>query len=109
MKTIYLTLFLIFNLINSTNGSVINQNAIPNIYYKNSESKTDTLWVSQNDTAVFRRIETMVHHPCSKPKSAVLYELINPKDGVYYLIYNDKKQLVMEGMYTAKYTYEGVT
>ncbi|MDR7210980.1 hypothetical protein [Flavobacterium piscis] len=93
-----------------TNGDAINENVIiSKIDYKNTQSKTDTLWVSQNDTAFFRKIETMIHRPCSKPKAAVLYELINPKDGVYYLIYNDKKQLITEGMYTAKYTYEGIT
>lgn len=97
-------------MISPARGSAPNENAIiSKVYYKNSQSEIDTLWVAQNDTSVFRQIETIIHRPCSHPEFVVQYELITPKEGAYYLIYNDKKQLIKEGVYTTKYTYEGQT
>lgn len=78
-------------------------------YHKNNQYNTDTLWVSQNDSTVFKKKEAMLHRPCANPELSVQYELINPKNGAYYLIYNTKKQLIMEGIYSAQYTYEGQT
>lgn len=63
------------------------------------ESISDTLWVSQNDTAVFKQVVGFVHHPCSKPKLVTYYELIQPKDSTYYFIYNSNKELILEGQY----------
>lgn len=71
--------------------------------------ETDTLRVSQHDTTIFRSVENIVARPCSKPELVESYELIAPKDGVYYLIYNDKQQLVLEGKFSASFIYEGVT
>lgn len=82
---------------------------IDNTYFKHSFHGTDTLRVSQNDTGVFRKEEFMMKHPESNPKPSVRYELISPKDGTYYFIYNDKKQLAEEGKYTSQYKYEGIT
>ncbi|MGE8554218.1 MAG: hypothetical protein ACN6OB_09865 [Chryseobacterium jejuense] len=79
------------------------------MYFKEHSHDIDTLKVYQNDTAVFRKEEMIVKHPEAKPKLTVRYELINPKDGAYYFIYNEKKQLVKEGEYTAQYKYEGIT
>ncbi len=79
------------------------------VYKKTGVQDTDTLWVSQNDTVVFRAEEYVQHRPCSKAQLAMRYELRNPKDGAYYFIYNDKKQLIQEGKYTASYVYEGKT
>ncbi|WP_347217795.1 hypothetical protein [Chryseobacterium sp.] len=70
---------------------------------------TDTLKVDQNDPAVFKKEELVMKYPESRPKLTTHYELLNPKDGAYYCIYNDKKQLVKEGKYSAQYTYEGIT
>lgn len=82
---------------------------ISKIHHKVGPNDTDTLWVSQNDSTVFRKEEVMVKHPDSYPKLSVRYILINPKDGAYYFIYNDNQQLIEEGKYTAQYTYEGIT
>lgn len=68
----------------------------------------DTLVVSQNDTLIFSRMEIMSHQPCSNPRLMPHYELKNPKDKTYYLIYNEQKQLVQEGKYTSEYASEGV-
>lgn len=70
-------------------------------------TEIDTVRVFQNDSNVFNKVITFVTRPCSKPQLATFYELIEPKDGVYYFIYNEKKQLIKEGKYTASYTYEG--
>ncbi|BAP32952.1 uncharacterized protein CHSO_3915 [Chryseobacterium sp. StRB126] len=82
---------------------------ISKAYFKGGSQDTDTLRVYQNDPAVFRKEELIVKHPETKPKLTIHYELLNPKDGAYYFIYNDKKQLVKEGKYTAQYKYEGIT
>ena len=68
----------------------------------------DTLRVSQNDTIFFIKIGYISHRPCSKAKIVTSYRLRNPKNSVYYYIYNDKKQLVKEGKYTSQYIYEDV-
>ncbi|MCC9073697.1 hypothetical protein LNQ49_19125 [Flavobacterium sp. F-65] len=82
---------------------------ISKIRYKKSKSEIDTLWVSQNDTTVFRREEFMSTRPCSRPELQIRYELINPKDGAYYFIFDNSQNLVMEGKYTSHYNYEGIT
>ena len=65
--------------------------------------KIDTLKVYQNDELAFERIDYLAHRPCSKPKAAIRYKQLNPKDSTYYFIYNDKKKLLKEGLYTIKY------
>ncbi|SDJ32184.1 hypothetical protein [Chryseobacterium jejuense] len=105
--------FLFFAIIISCNWAKANSNfantIISKTYVKERSHDTDTLKVYQNDTAVFRKEEMIIQHPETKPKLTVRYELINPKDGAYYFIYNGKKQLVKEGKYTAQYKYEGIT
>lgn len=75
---------------------------------KRNTSETDTLWVSQNDITVFKQIEDIIHRPCSNPELIISYELINPKNGAYYYIYDNKGKLVMEGKYTKEYLYEDI-
>lgn len=82
---------------------------ISKVHHKSGPDDTDTLWVSQNDSTVFRKEEVMVKHPDSYPKFMEKYTLINPKDGAYYFVYNGSQQLIEEGKYTAQYTYEGIT
>lgn len=82
---------------------------IDEVYFSASSDDTDTLRVFQNDSAVFRKEELIVKNPDSYPKLTVRYELIHPQDKAYYFIYNDKKQLVIEGKYSTQYTYEGIT
>ena len=77
-------------------------------YFKRNTSETDTLWISQNDTTVFKQVEDIIHRPCSNPELTISYELINPKDGAYYYIYDNKGKLVMEGKYTKEYLYENI-
>ena len=79
------------------------------IYNKTGLKDTDTLWVSQNDSTIFKAEEGMQGNPGQMPKLVTHYELKNPKDGAYYYIYNDKGQLIQEGKYTARYVYEGNT
>ena len=67
----------------------------------------DTLRIFQNDTILFVRIGYIMKRPCSKPESGISYRLRNPKNNVYYYIYNANKQLVKEGQYTSHYSYEG--
>ncbi|MEJ5105748.1 hypothetical protein [Chryseobacterium sp. MYb328] len=82
---------------------------ISKIHHKSGPKDTDTLWVSQNDSTVFRKEDVMIKYPESHPKLTVHYTLINPKNDAYYFIYNDKQQLIEEGKYTAQYTYEGIS
>ncbi|MGU3376106.1 hypothetical protein [Chryseobacterium sp. M5A1_1a] len=113
MKTM---LFLLFNtlMIIGCNYTKRNDNSekgnpvISKIYHKSGHSDTDTLWVSQNDSTVFKKEELPIRRPESNPELYINYELIKPKDNAYYFIYNDKKQLIKEGKYTAQYTYEGI-
>lgn len=79
------------------------------VRHGDSSAETDTLHVSQQDTSIFRRVEHIAARPCSKPELVQRYELIAPKDGVYYFIYNAKEQLVLEGIFSADFTYEGVS
>lgn len=82
---------------------------ISRIKLKKNASEPDTLWVSQNDSTVFKKEEVMTHRPCSNPKFEIRYELLKPVDQAYYYIYNDKQQLISEGKYTKEFTYEGQT
>lgn len=114
MKTSYSLLFFIFmitcsNFTKGNDGIENNNIIISKIHYKSNTYDIDTLRVFQNDTSVFKREKGLITRPCSNPESEVRYELIDPKDGEYYLIYNSKEQLVMEGKYTSEYTYEGKT
>lgn len=86
-----------------------NRGEISTMEYGNMRAGTDTLRVSQHDTTIFKRVEHIMTRPCSKPELVQNYELIAPRDGLYYLIYNDKEQLVLEGKFSASFTYEGVT
>lgn len=114
MKIKRLLLFLVFSIICSSfmKGNDVSKKENINIskinYRSNSLPVHDTLRVFQNDPSVFIRTEGIITRPCSNPESTVRYELINPKDNAYYLIYNDQKQLVVEGVYAPQYTYEGI-
>ncbi|MBE8723682.1 hypothetical protein [Flavobacterium hungaricum] len=114
MKIIYSCLILIVSIL-SCNFSRKENNAdkqkkiVSKIRLKTNKSEIDTLWVSQNDTSVFRKEEFMAARPCSKPELQTRYELISPKDNAYYFIYDDQGKLFMEGKYTSSYTYEGIT
>jgi len=77
--------------------------------FTNTKKRTDTLWVFQNDTTVFRKRELMQTHPCSKPELITSYDLIAPIDKAYYFIYNEQQQLITEGQYTYQYIYSGST
>ncbi len=87
-----------------------NKNSITSkIKYKKIKTGTDTLWVSQNDTTVFKKEELIITRPCSKPELSIRYNLITPINKAYYFIYNEKQQLIKEGKYTYEYTYRGAT
>ncbi|UIR56794.1 hypothetical protein LZQ00_03010 [Sphingobacterium sp. SRCM116780] len=77
------------------------------IAFAQNAAHMDTLIVSQNDTTVFEKRETVNYQPCSRPRLYTYFELKNPKDGTYYFIHNEKDQLVKEGKYTSTYMYEG--
>lgn len=114
MKIRYLLLpillsIICFNCITSNDNTKQKNTIISKIKPKTNPSEIDTLWVSQNDTSVFKQEEVIGSRPCSNPERQVIYELINPKDSAYYFIYNDLQQLVIEGEYTSEYTYEGAT
>lgn len=114
MKTIYLSLLLIVsiascNFTKKQSTSDKQKKIISKIKLKKNQSEIDTLWVSQNDSTVFKKEEFMNARPCSKPELQTRYTLISPKDNAYYFIYDDNAKLFMEGKYTASYTYEGVT
>ncbi|MBP2618130.1 hypothetical protein [Chryseobacterium jejuense] len=102
------SILLFFTIIIGCNCTTANNISVDAFIFKESSNDTDTLRVYQNDTAVFRKEEMIVKHPETKPKLTIHYELLNPKDGAYYFIYNEKKQLVREGKYTAQYKYEGI-
>ena len=114
MKILCLNILLIFSTIScnfiTEKNSVEKENVIiSKIKLKKNSSEIDTLWVSQNDTTVYKKEEVMIHRPCSNPEFSIRYELINPKVNSYYFIYNEQQQLVLEGKYTKEYTYEGAT
>lgn len=76
----------------------------------NFAQKTDTLHVFQNDEKVFEKkvFLTRLHYSpipfanANQSKFQINYVLINPQIGAYYFIYNDKKQLVTEGLYALR-------
>ena len=75
----------------------------------------DTLRVYQNDTLTFKstlsenRITCWHVDPFNRiPRFSIHYEIINPMDSSYYLIYNEERQLVKEGLFTSRYI-EGET
>lgn len=111
MRTKSLLLFLVFSIICSSfmKGNDGDKKENVSISKINYLTERDTLRVFQNDPSVFKKTEDIITRPCSNPEpTTIRYELINPQDNAYYLIYNDKKQLVLEGVYTAQYTYEGI-
>lgn len=111
MRTKSLLLFLVFSIICSSfmKGNDGDKKENVSISKINNLPERDTLRVFQNDPSVFKKTEDIITRPCSNPEpTTIRYELINPKDNAYYLIYNDKKQLVLEGVYTPQYTYEGI-
>lgn len=114
MKKLPINLLLIFctiscNFTYEKNYAEKENTIISKIKYKKNKTEIDTLWVSQNDTTVFKKEEVMITRPCSSPKLTVQYKLIKPRNEVYYFIYDENKQLIMEGKHTNKYTYEGQT
>lgn len=114
IKTIPLFIFLVIA-ITGCNGFQTNVHSsnehkiIYKIHNKTGLKDTDTLWVSQNDSTIFKAEEGMQRNPGKMPRLVTHYELKNPSDGAYYFIYNDKGQLIQEGKYTARYVYEGNT
>ena len=114
MKAMLFLIFLNFLMIKGNcskgNDDPFSENTvISKVYHKTGPSDTDTLWVSENDSTVFRAEEVMMRRPDQRQEPSVQYELIHPENNAYYFIYNDKKQLVKEGKYAAEYTYEGQT
>lgn len=71
---------------------------------------TDTLRVSQSDTTVFEKkiFPARLHYSpipfanLFESRFRTSYELINPQNGAYYFIYDNKKQLIKEGLYTVR-------
>jgi hypothetical protein len=110
MKTGYLILYLILSVFNGYDLKKEDDKEIiiSMKHSKRNMCETDTLRVSQNDITVFKQVENIVHRPCSNPELTIRYELINPKDGAYYYIYDTKGKLVLEGKYTKEYLYEGI-
>ena len=84
-------------------GNVI----ISKIYHKKGTTDTDTLWVSQNDSTVFKREEFLTQRPCQNAEYTIRYDLINPQKDAYYYIYNENQQLVLEGKYETDFIFEG--
>lgn len=76
---------------------------ISKIKLKTNEKECDTLWVSQNDTKVFRKDTVLAGGAGQKPKERIDYTMIAPKIDAYYYIYNEYGQLDMEGKYEKKY------
>jgi hypothetical protein len=62
----------------------------------------DTVSVFQNDSLVFNSTVSFIHRPCSNPELHVAYTLIDPKEGVYYYIYNKENQLMEEGVCSSR-------
>ena len=112
MKTTYFNLLFILTLISCGFNTEKKYNEkentiISRIKYKKNTAEIDTLWVSQNDTTVFRQEEVMLTRPCSNPEFSMRYELLKPINEAYYFIYDNEKKLVLEGKYTNEYIYEG--
>ena len=91
----------------STSNAQKKNSIISKVYHAKGDHETDTLWVSQNDTTVFKAEETIQRRHHQDAVWVMQYELRNPRDGAYYFIYNEDQQLIQEGVYTASYTYEG--
>lgn len=91
----------------STSNAQNKNSIISRVYHAKGDHETDTLWVSQNDTTVFKAEETIQRRRHQDAVLVMQYELRNPRDGAYYFIYNEDQQLIQEGVYTASYTYEG--
>lgn len=108
MRTVLFFLFVITGC-NWSHANIYSENTIIPKSGIHRFQVTDTLRIFQDDPAVFKKEQIMVKYPDRYPKPAVRYELMNPKDGAYYLMYNDKKQLMKEGKYTSTYKYAGIT
>ncbi|WP_337085160.1 hypothetical protein [Elizabethkingia anophelis] len=110
MKIIIATIFLITNIFgcNGSKKTTKENSIISKTYHKTGKTDTDTLWVSQNDSTVFKREEMFINRPCSNPEFAIRYDLIKPKNNAYYFIYDENHQLVLEGKYEANYIFEGI-
>lgn len=59
----------------------------------------DTLDVRQNDTCVFKKINFISTRPCRNPEFTTRYDLKKPLDNTYYIIRNDKNQIIKKGTY----------
>lgn len=105
MKTIIFLLFSMFAM--SCNSKEPKHIIISKVHYKPNSKIIDTLWVSQNDSTVFKREEFLTRNHHQTPKFETRYELRDPKNGVYYFIHNNTGQLIMEGRYDSEFTYEG--
>lgn len=80
---------------------------ISKIHYKPNSKIIDTLWVSQNDSTMFKQEEVLTKQHHQTPKFTTQYTLKNPQNGVYYCIHNPIGQLILEGKYESEFTYEG--
>ncbi|MFC6267836.1 hypothetical protein [Frigoriflavimonas asaccharolytica] len=78
------------------------------LIFAQNEGKVDTISVSQADPLVFEKITLLAHRPCQKPRLETNYYLKNPKNGAYYIIYNEEKQLTLEGTYVFNETNKGL-
>lgn len=107
MKIFSVCLFAI--VIMSCNSKEPQNVIVSKVHYKPDSKIIDTLWVSQNDSTVFKREEVLTRGHHQTPEFVTKYELKDPKDGVYYLIHNNFGQLITEGRYDTEYTYEGNT
>ena len=105
MKTFIFLLFSMFAM--SCNSKEPQHMIISKVHYKPNSKIIDTVWVSQNDSTVFKREEVLTRNHHQTPKFETRYELKDPKNGVYYFIHNNIGQLIMEGRYDSEFTYEG--
>ena len=105
----FLVLMVIFLQSCDTKGTENENIIISKVHFKPNSKIIDTLWVSQNDSTVFAQKEVMTRNPERMPEPITVYELKEPKDGVYYYIYDREGKLFLEGRYDSKYTYDGIT
>ncbi len=114
MKIIPFLILLIVT-VTGCNGSTANvqisdeHKIIYKVHKKNSLQDIDTIWVSQNDTTVFLSEEVLQRRMHQSPQFVTQYKLRKPLDGTYYFIHNPQGQLILEGVYSARYIYEGKT
>lgn len=73
------------------------------IKLKTNDKESDTLWVSQNDSSMFRKEEVLMRAPDRSPRSETVYQLISPKNNAYYFIYDAYGQLQTEGKYLSQF------